>query len=135
MTATTAMTDPEGFGRAFAAAWVAGDAAALAALVDPQAAMLTLTGLWCEGAEAMAEAMAAERAGALARARLVTGRGDVRYPRPDVAVVVQRLVVSGVTGPDGAAAGRVGAVLTAVLAPAGGGRWLAVSVTFAAVGG
>ncbi|HMO72686.1 MAG TPA: DUF4440 domain-containing protein [Paracoccaceae bacterium] len=122
------MTEPEGFGRAFAAAWVAGDGTALAALVDPQAVMLTLTGLWCEGAAAMTEAMEAERAGALARARLVTGRGEVRWPRPDLAVAVQRLVVSGVTGPDGATAGRVGAVVSAVLVRA-------ASVTFAAVEG
>lgn len=123
---------PPDFLRAFAAAWVAGDGDRLAAMLAPGAAMLTLTGLWAEGPEAILAAMAAEKAGALARARLVTGRGTGHEPVAGVAILSQRLVVSGLTDGEGRDIGRQGAMLTATLV-AGPEGWRAQSVTFAPV--
>jgi hypothetical protein len=123
---------PPDFLRAFPAAWVAGDADTLAAMLAPEAAMLTLTGLWAEGSKAIIAAMEAERGGVLARARLVTGRGTCHTPLPGMAILSQRLVVSGLTDSNGQDIGRQGAMLTATLL-AGPDGWRAQAVTFAPV--
>lgn len=123
---------PPDFLRSLAAAWVAGDGQALSAMLAPEAAMLTLTGLWAEGQPAIVAAMEAERSGVLARARLVTGRGTTHNPLPGVAILSQRLVVSGLTDSDGQDIGRQGAMLTATLV-AGPDGWRAQAVTFAPV--
>ncbi|MFN3971903.1 MAG: hypothetical protein ACK4L4_11080 [Gemmobacter sp.] len=66
MTAPT--TTPQDFARTFAAAWVAAEAETLTRLTTPDAEMLTLTGLWCEGRAALLAAAETERMGTLARA-------------------------------------------------------------------
>lgn len=120
---------PEDWARAFASAWGAGDGAALAALLAPEVAMLGLTGGWAEGRAAVLKMLAAERAGALARARLVTGRARLR-PLGAVVVLYQRFVLSGLVDAAGQDMARMSVHLTAVLMPGDTG-WQAESLTFA----
>lgn len=132
-TDTAALSDPAAFPRAFADAWSARDARAMAALFAPEADFLTLTGHWAEGRKAIAATLGAEMAGAFARAKLVTGRTKARELAPGVAQVMQRYVLSGILNPDGSDAGRIGAILSAVLVsgPAG---WQVEAAQFAAEG-
>ncbi len=120
---------PDTFARAFSAAWGARDALALAEMFSEDADLLTLTGAWAEGREAIADVLAGELAGAFFRARLVTGRGKLRPIGPGGAVLMQRFVMSGIRNADGSDAGRVGAVLSAVML-AGREGWHVVSGTF-----
>ncbi|MGP3695676.1 SgcJ/EcaC family oxidoreductase [Rhodobacter sp. NSM] len=106
---------PEDFARRFATLWAARDAEALAELMAPDATMLTLTGLWCEGRKEILAALSAELSGAFARSRLVTGKTDLRPLGPGASLVHQRFVLSGLVDAEGRDAGRIGAMLTAVL--------------------
>ncbi|HSF63541.1 MAG TPA: nuclear transport factor 2 family protein [Paracoccaceae bacterium] len=126
-------TAPEDWARAFATAWGAADAAALTALMTPEAAMLGLTGGWAEGRGAVLKMLAAERAGVMARARLVTGRARLR-PLVGVTVLHQRFVLSGLVDATGQEMPRMTVHLTAVLVPGDAG-WQADSLTFAAAEG
>ena len=120
---------PEGFARAFSAAWLARDVAALAGLFTEDADFLTLTGDWAEGRQAIARTLTGELKGAFARTRLVTGRSKVRLLGPGAAVVHQRFVLTGVLNADGSDAGRVATILMAVLIRSSAG-WQAVSAQF-----
>lgn len=125
------MTDtPEQFPRAFAAAFGAHDATAIAGLLMPAAGLLTLTGQWAEGAEAAETAMAEDFAGPLARARLVTGRVTVTPLAAGSAVLHQRFVVTGALDGGGQELPRIGAILAATLLSTAAG-WRAVSLTLA----
>lgn len=124
---------PEDWPRAFATAWGAADATALTALMTPGAAMLGLTGGWAEGRGAVLKMLAAERAGVMARARLVTGRAGLR-PLGAVVVLHQRFVLSGLVDAAGQEMPRMTVHLTAVLVPGEAG-WQADSLTFAAAEG
>ncbi len=106
---------PDHLPRAFAAAWSARDARQIADLFAEDADLLSLTGHWAEGQKAIAETFAGELAGAFLRAKLVTGRVKHRALAPGVAQVMQRFVLSGILNSDGSDAGRVGAILSAVL--------------------
>ncbi|WP_372841037.1 SgcJ/EcaC family oxidoreductase [Phaeovulum sp.] len=120
---------PADLARAFAAVWAARDAEALAALFAEDGDFISLTGGAAEGRAAIAELVAAEFAGAFARARLVTGRVRVRPLGPHAAVVLQRFVLSGLVHADGSDAGRLGTVLAATLAATPQG-WLVVAAQF-----
>ncbi|OYX42907.1 MAG: DUF4440 domain-containing protein [Rhodobacterales bacterium 32-67-9] len=122
---------PDDFPRAFANGWAAHDAKALAALFAEDADFLTLTGHWAEGRKAIAATLTGELAGAFARAKLVTGRTKTRALSADVAQVMQRYVLSGIVHPDGSDAGRVGAILSAVLVAAPQG-WQVAAAQFTA---
>ena len=123
----------EGFARAFSQAWLMQDTAGLAALFAQDADFLTLTGQWCEGRAAIEWVMKAELKGAFARARLVTGRSKLRPLGPEMAIVHQRFVLSGILNADGTDAGRVATMLIAVL-QRGAEGWTAVSGQFAVEG-
>ena len=123
----------EGYARAFAQAWLAQDTAALGRLFAPDADFLSLTGAWAEGRTEIERTLRAELKGAFARAKLVTGRAKVRTIAPGAAVVHQRFVLSGVLNADGSDAGRIGAILMAVLVWEAG-VWSAVSAQFTAEG-
>lgn len=123
----------EGYARAFAQAWLAQDTAALGRLFAPDADFLSLTGAWAEGRAEIERTLRAELKGAFARAKLVTGRAKVRPIAPGAAVVHQRFVLSGVLNADGSDAGRIGAILMAVLVWEAG-VWSAVSAQFTAEG-
>ncbi|MBC7138187.1 MAG: SgcJ/EcaC family oxidoreductase [Defluviimonas sp.] len=124
---------PDQFSRAFSLAWGSRDVAGLAAMFAEDADLLTLTGAWAEGRQAIADVLAGELAGAFARARLVTGRTKLRRVGAEGAVLMQRFVLSGIRHADGSDAGRVGAVLSAVMAPREAG-WQVVSASFTVEG-
>lgn len=124
---------PDALTRVFANAFSAHDLPALAALFAEDADFLTLTGVWAEGRKDIEATLRAEMAGAFARVKLVTGRTKSRQVFPGVAQVMQRFVLSGIVNPDGTDAGRVGAVLSALLTRTEGG-WQIVSAQFTAEG-
>ena len=127
------LSAPEAFPRAFANAWSARDPRAIAALFAEDADFLTLTGHWAEGRKAIAETLAGEMAGAFSRAKLVTGRTKQRDIAPGAAQVMQRYVLSGIVNADGSDAGRVGAILSAVLVEGPQG-WSVAAAQFTAEG-
>ncbi len=122
---------PDQLPRRFAAAWSARDAEQIAALFAEDADLLSLTGRWAEGRKAITETFAGELAGAFLRAKLVTGRVKLRDLAPGVAQVMQRFVLSGILNPDGSDAGRVGAILSAVLVEGPEG-WTVAAAQFTA---
>jgi len=123
------LATPADLPRAFATHWSTRDAGALAALFAEDGDFFSLTGGAAEGRAAIAEVLAAEFAGAFARARLVTGRTRVRPLGPHAAVVLQRFVLSGLVHADGADAGRLGALLAATLSATPQG-WVVVTAQF-----
>jgi uncharacterized protein (TIGR02246 family) len=126
------LISPDDFSRSFVLAWGGRDAAALADLCAEDAEMLTLTGLWCEGRPRIQEVLQAELDGAFAQSRLVTGKGRLRPVGPGAAVLTQRFVLSGILDAEGRNAGRVGAVLSAVLLARAEG-WQAATLQFVAL--
>lgn len=118
------------FARRFAAAFGAQDMEALAALIAADGTVLTLSGAWAEGTQTARAAFAAEASGLCARARLVTGKGDVLPLGPGFALVRQRYVVTGAIDETGAELPRFAAMLVAVLA-----NGVAISLTFTALPG
>ncbi len=123
---------PQDFPRAFAAAFGAQDADRLASLLAEDTQVLTLTGAWAEGRVAARAVLAAEFAGIFARARLVTGKSQLRTLADPVCLLHQRFVVSGAQGADGADLPRFAAMLSVVLVAATGG-WLAASLSFSSL--
>jgi ketosteroid isomerase-like protein len=109
------LSAPEDFVPRFGAAFAARDAAAVADLCADEAAGLSLTGGWAEGRDDIERLWAADFAGALAQARLVTGKGRLQRPAGGVVLVQQRFVLSGIVDAAGQDAGRLGAMLSAVL--------------------
>ena len=107
---------PDQFARAFAAAFGAQDAHAIAAMLMPAAGMLTLTGQWANTPDEAQLLLEAEFAGALGRARLVTGRVALTAVGSDVVVVHQRYVVTGAVDAEGRELPRIAAILAATIA-------------------
>ncbi len=123
---------PDDFTRAFVVLWGQRDAAGLAALCAEDADMLSITGLWCEGRTRITEVFEAELSGGFAQSRLVTGKGRLRPLGPGAAVLSQRFVLSGVIDADGRDAGRIAAMLSAVLLARADG-WQAAALHFSAL--
>jgi uncharacterized protein (TIGR02246 family) len=121
------LSAPEDFVPRMGAAYAARDAAAIARLCAEDAGGLTLTGGWAEGRAELERLWAAEFAGALAQSRLVTGKGRLQRLAGGVALVQQRFVLSGITDAEGRDAGRLGAMLSAVLTQRDDG-WCAQSL-------
>jgi len=128
------LISPDDFSRSFVQAWGVRDAQALSALCAEDAEMLTITGLWCEGRPRIHEVLQAELDGAFTQSRLVTGKARLRPLGPGAAVLTQRFVLSGIVDEDGRDAGRVGAVLSAVLLARAEG-WQASTLHFVALAG
>lgn len=122
----------EDFPRRFAQAFTAQDAAGFAALMAPDGTLQSLTGLWAESPEEIENAFADEAAGIFARARLVTGRAQIRSLGPQYALLRQRYTVSGALDHTGVDLPRFGAILVAVL-ELGAEDWLAISLSFTAL--
>lgn len=125
---------PDDFTRAFVVLWGQRDAAGLASLCAEDAEMLSITGLWCEGRPRIAEVLEAELSGAFAQSRLVTGKGRMRPMGPGAALLSQRFVLSGLVDAEGRDAGRVAAMLSAVLLARSDG-WQAAMLHFSALAG
>lgn len=122
----------ENFPRRFATAFTAQDERALAALIAAEGTLQSITGVWAESPEEIESAFAGEAAGIFARARLVTGRGQIRPLGPTTALLRQRYTVSGALDESGAELPRFGAMLVAVL-EAAEPEWKALSLTFLAL--
>ncbi len=127
------LPNPEALTKAFSAAFSTHDIDAILSFFAEDADFLTLTGSWAEGRAEIEAALRAEMAGAFARVKLVTGRTKVRPVFPGVAQVMQRFVLSGVLNADGSDAGRIGAVLSALMTREGG-HWQVVSASFTGEG-
>ncbi|MDF1620136.1 SgcJ/EcaC family oxidoreductase [Pseudothioclava nitratireducens] len=123
------LDDPTQLPRAFAQAWGARDARALAEFFAEDADFLSLTGGLAEGRAQIAELLAGELAGAFARARLVTGKTRLRPVGPEASVLTQRFVLTGIVHADGSDAGRIGAILAATMG-LGATGWEIVSAQF-----
>jgi uncharacterized protein (TIGR02246 family) len=117
---------PEDFPRAFATAFSAQDAAALAALMEEGADLITPTGQHAEGRPAIEAALASEFAGVFRNARLVKGKLRLRALGPGAALITQRYVVTGAQNESGADLPRCALVLTATVAATPSG-WLALA--------
>jgi len=117
---------PEDFPRAFATAFSAQDATALAALMEEGADLITPTGQHAEGRPAIESALAAEFAGVFRMARLVKGKLRLRALGPGAALITQRYVVTGAQNESGADLPRCALVLTATLAATPSG-WQALA--------
>ncbi len=124
-----ALASPSDLPRAFAHTWGARDAVALADMFTFDAEFLSLTGGLAEGRTEIAELLASELAGAFSRARLVTGKTRIRPIMPEVVVMSQRFVLSGVVHADGSDAGRIGTILCATLVHTAEG-WQIVAAQF-----
>jgi len=124
--------NPQDFTRAFAAAFGARDADCLAGYLSEDSRVLTLTGIWAEGPTAAKHVFASEFSGLFARARLVTGKSQLRPLADGITLVHQRYVVSGGQGPDGTDLPRFAAMLQAVLVDSPTG-WEVASLSFSSL--
>ncbi len=120
---------PTDLPRIFAAAWGAQDARALAALFTPDADLISLTGGFAESRGEVEALFAGEFAGAFSRAKLSSGKTKIRSLGPHVAVVIQKVTISGLINAHGQDAGRIGALLACTMAEAQSG-WFIVSAQF-----
>ncbi len=127
------LPNPEALTKTFSNAFSAHDIDALVDLFDADADFLSLTGNWAEGRAEIAQTLRAEMSGAFARVKLVTGRTKVRPVFPGVTQVMQRYVLSGILHADGTDAGRIGAVLSALMTRVDG-NWRIVSASFTGEG-
>ncbi len=117
---------PEEFGAAFVAAWMARDASALAGLFAEDADFVNVVGLWWHDRHAIEQAHRHGFDNFFARSRLIRGKARTRMLGPDVAVIHQRLILTGQTAPDGTPASRRTTILAAVLKREAKG-WIAVA--------
>ena len=123
---------PEDVPRAFSQAFAVQSGAGIAVLLAEDGLGLTLSGQWVEGRVEAEVAWAAEFAGLLAKARLVTGKTSVKMLGPGAAVVSQRYVVSGALEAEGVELPRFAAVLSATIIARPDG-WTAVALSFTAI--
>lgn len=89
---------PDALPHAFADAWNARDADAIADLFDADAAFVSVVGLWWHDREAIRRAHAYGLRVLFPASRLTVGRTTVKHLRDDVAVVHARMRLTGQTG-------------------------------------
>lgn len=123
---------PDDFPKAFAAAFASQDSAGLAALLVPDAQVVTLTGVVAEDAVQAGHAFSEEFAGIFGATRLITGRNRQRALGHGLAIVHQRYVVMGARDEAGRDLPRFGAAVTAVMMATAQG-WRVVSLTMSAL--
>lgn len=122
------LSAPEQMPHAFAAAWMARDSRALAALFAPDADFVNVVGLWWRDRTAIETAHAYGLATIFADSRLRVGRVALRALGPGAAVVHARLHLSGQRphGDTGTAGDRQ-SVMTFVMQDQGAAGWLCVA--------
>ena len=118
---------PSDLPHAFAAAWMARDAEALAALCAPDADFVNVVGIWWQDREAIRRAHDYGLTTFFRDSTLRVGRMKVRQLGPDVAVVHARMRLSGQYAPDGSVAGDRQNMLIFVCARDAEG-WYAVAI-------
>lgn len=121
------LNNPEEIAPAFAQAWMARDADALAALFAPEADFVNVVGIWWEDREAIRKAHHYGLTTFFRDSRLGVGRTKLRRIGEDAAVVHARMSLSGQRAPDGSEAGRRTTILTFVMARQQEGGWLCVA--------
>ena len=117
---------PEDIPAAFVRAWMARDAAALAALFVPDADFVNVVGIWWEDRDAIQRAHHYGLTTFFAKSRLVLGRVKVRRLGAHHAIVHARLRLTGQVAPDGSEAGPRSTVLSFVCEGQEAG-WLCVA--------
>ena len=117
---------PEDFPAAFAAAWMARDGAAIAALFAEDADFVNVVGIWWRDRAAIARAHDHALHSFFRHTTLRPGRVRLRRLGADAAVVHCRLRLDGQLTPDGAEAGPRQSILIAVLVRSPQG-WQAVA--------
>lgn len=117
--------DPDAFVPAFAAAWMARDGDALAALFADDADFVNVVGIWWQDRAAIAKAHSYALRSFFGETKLTPGTVKIRR-LGDVAVVHARVRLTGQRAPDGSEAGARTAILSFVLVRRDGG-WEAVS--------
>nr|WP_172300014.1 SgcJ/EcaC family oxidoreductase [Pseudoruegeria sp. HB172150] len=100
---------------AFARAWMARDAEALAALFAEDADFVNVVGIWWQDRAAIERAHDYALTSFFAQTTLTPGKVKVRYLGDDVAVVHCRFVLTGQKAPDGSDAGRRNTILVFVM--------------------
>lgn len=120
------LNQPEDFGAAFVAAWMARDAGALAALFAQDADFVNVVGLWWHNRSDIEKAHAYGLSTFFAHSTLRLGRTKCRLIGTEAAVTQSRLTLTGQTAPDGSTAGPRTTILTATLQRFETG-WLAVA--------
>ncbi|MEM9011461.1 MAG: SgcJ/EcaC family oxidoreductase [Pseudomonadota bacterium] len=117
---------PEDFPAAFAAAWMARDAASLAALFAEDADFVNVVGIWWRNRAAIEKAHHYALTSFFAETDLVPGLVRVRPLGADHTIVHCRMLLKGQSAPDGSPAGDRRTVLIFVLARTDAG-WQAVA--------
>ena len=110
----------------FVDAWNRHDMAAFAALYAENADFVNVLGLWLHGRAAIQEHHAAIHATRMKTSRLTALETEVRFLRPDVALVHVHWELTGQIAQDGAALPPRQGVLSHVVAKTGG-KWLITS--------
>jgi uncharacterized protein (TIGR02246 family) len=110
----------------FVDAWNSHDMAAFAALYAEDADFVNVLGVWLQGRAAIREHHAAIHASRMKTSRLTALETEVRFLRPDVALVHVHWELTGQIGPDGAALPTRQGILSHVVAKTGG-KWLITS--------
>lgn len=119
--------NPRDIAGAFAEAWMARDADALARLFAPDADFVNVVGIWWEDREAIRTAHHYGLTTFFRHSRLVVGRTKLRRIGEDAAVVHARMSLTGQRAPDGSEAGRRTTILAFVMAQQQDGGWLCVA--------
>jgi uncharacterized protein (TIGR02246 family) len=120
------LDNPSDMPRAFAEAWMARDAGALAFLFAEDADFVNVTGIWWEDREAIRQAHHYGLKTFFRASRLTVGRVKLRALGPDAAVVHARMILTGQLSPDGTEAGTRHTILSFVMTRGEAG-WLCVS--------
>lgn len=118
---------PEDIPAAFAAAWAARDAAALAALFAEDAEFVNVVGLWWHDRKAIERAHAYGLGTFFAASTLTPGTIRTRMLGADAAVVQCRFTLTGQLLPDGGTAGPRRTVLSFVAERQPEGGWQVVA--------
>ncbi|MDF0600102.1 SgcJ/EcaC family oxidoreductase [Psychromarinibacter sp. C21-152] len=120
------LSAPEEMPAAFARAWMARDAGALAALFAEDADFVNVVGLWWEDRAAIARAHGYALRSFFADSRLAPGRVKIRRLGSELALVHCRFTLTGQRAPDGGVAGRRTTILLFVMQRNGDG-WTCIA--------
>lgn len=119
---------PEDIAQAFADAWMARDASALAALFAPEADFVNVVGIWWQGRDRIEAAHHHGLTRYFAQSRLAPGRITLRWIGPEAAVVRCRYRLSGQSAQSGGtAAPRSTMMIFVMQRMAGTGAWHCVA--------
>ena len=120
------LNSPDAIASAFANAWMARDAKALAACFEQDADFVNVVGIWWENRTDIEKAHHYGLTTFFAESTLTVGKAKTRMLGADVAIVHARMSLSGQIAKDGSKAGRRTTILSFVM-HRGDRGWLCVS--------